>query len=856
MAHKAFVSSTFVDLKDHRSHVITALRKAGVSVDPMEDWTAATEEPKQFSQDRIEGCDLCVLLVGFRRGHVPKGEMVSITQLEYQAAVDLGIDVLVFMLEEKAPWPREFDELDKDAEIRPWRRELMEKWGVGFFGLEPSSIEIAPALTRWISGNQRPVAADARQTPVSYWTGRPESLGDGFYGRKDELRAIPSSFANGRAVVVSGGAGSGKSRLAAEHAHRAKVDGFWTAGGTDLASTLAGLAPALGIDVAGKSDDEIAVEVQRGLANLPPETLWVVDNVTDLEQVNALLNGSGSVRLLITTRDSRRHLLPSTVAYHWIEVLDPAAANALLCSRSETSPEDPTVALIADKVGHLPLALEVLAVRLGEPRQSPERVLAQLDQAPTVLEMEIFQEALGASIPRAEGVFASIRGTLEDLREQDREALSGLAYIADAPVPEALASALMGLDEEGLTGLLSRCSQQSVLSWSEDQVRIHALTAAVLAATSPEGALADVLERARSRLAAINLDDPVALRAELVRHEAMHSHAQHRLGVEDQSVLEFRNRLAIGYWTAGRVDDAIKLWEQTSEVRERVLGPEHPDTLTTRNNLAEGYRAAGRIDDAIRLSERTLEVRERVLGPEHPDTLTTRSNLANGYHAAGRIDDAIRLDEQTLEVMEQVLGPEHSDTMSSRNNVAVGYLAAGRTDDAIRLWEQTLVVRERVLGPEHPGTLRSRGSLANGYHAAGRNDAAVRLDEQTLDVRERVLGPEHPATLDSRNNLAVGYLGAGRIDDAIRLWEQTLEVMERVLGPEHPATLQSRSNLAAGYRDVGRIEEAIRFDEQTLEVRERVLGPEHPNTQISRNNLANGYRDAGRSDDADRLESR
>ena len=177
MVHKAFVSSTFKDLKEHRNHVITSLRGAGIFVDPMEDWSAASDEPKQFSQDRIKDCDLCVLLVGFRRGHVPNGETLSITQLEYRTAVDSGIDVLVFMLKEESPWPRDFDELDKAPEIRQWRADLLEHRGVSFFGLEPSSIELAPALTRWIVEKQ-----GADQTPVSYWAGRPESLGDDFYG--------------------------------------------------------------------------------------------------------------------------------------------------------------------------------------------------------------------------------------------------------------------------------------------------------------------------------------------------------------------------------------------------------------------------------------------------------------------------------------------------------------------------------------------------------------------------------------------------------------------------------------------------------------------------------------------------
>jgi hypothetical protein len=138
------------------------LRKAGIQVDPMEEWAAASDEPKKFSQERIEGCDLCVLMVAFRRGHVPEGEVLSVTQLEYQAARRLGLPVLVFMLAEDAPWPRKFDELEKDPGIKTWRAELREHHGVGTFLLAPESVEIAPALTRWIADKLRPVTSVTR----------------------------------------------------------------------------------------------------------------------------------------------------------------------------------------------------------------------------------------------------------------------------------------------------------------------------------------------------------------------------------------------------------------------------------------------------------------------------------------------------------------------------------------------------------------------------------------------------------------------------------------------------------------------------------------------------------------------
>ena len=45
----------------------------------------------------------------------------------------------------------------------------------------------------------------------------------------------------------------------------------------------------------GKSDEELADEVRRRLTVIAPDTLWVIDNLTDLGLVNALLNASGAI---------------------------------------------------------------------------------------------------------------------------------------------------------------------------------------------------------------------------------------------------------------------------------------------------------------------------------------------------------------------------------------------------------------------------------------------------------------------------------------------------------------------------------------------------------------------------------
>jgi hypothetical protein len=157
---QTFVSSTYEDLKDHRAHVIRALRRSGIFVDPMEDWTAESDEPKVFSQDRVKGCHFCVLLVALRRGYIPENEVHSVTQLEYHAALESGMDVLVYLLDEKAPWPPRFNELDTDPDVRGWRARLEQRHGREIFGSAPSSIDIAPAIARWVVKHTHPVVAN------------------------------------------------------------------------------------------------------------------------------------------------------------------------------------------------------------------------------------------------------------------------------------------------------------------------------------------------------------------------------------------------------------------------------------------------------------------------------------------------------------------------------------------------------------------------------------------------------------------------------------------------------------------------------------------------------------------------
>ena len=670
-------------------------------------------------------------------------------------------------------------------------------------------------------------------------------------------------------------------------------------------SGLAELGRELGVDVEdGPSLEVIAQRCLTALASAQESNrLIVFDDVENPDDLKSLIPRGAGLRVLVTTTR-----LTDWAGAGWVHVpvgvFEREQSIGILLDRTGQVDREAADA-VAGALGDLPVAVAQAAATARRGRYDLADYLETLRR--TTLEAGVRRQA-GDEYPEAVGValWLAFQSALERIEDQShhREAiarvqLGDLSVLAASGVPARWLEALDGGSDDAHEAL-SELIESSVCQLSEDRskVMIHGLQGRVIReawkdeparwewveeeAAGLLGAVdvtaIPVSDSGRRRREALDLVEQLRATAgqdyskslffhlrtaDALAHALWHAAElgdpqaalslsdavdllDETLGPDHPRTLVARNNLAVAYWSVGRLEQAIPLFERTLTDRERILGPEHINTLISRNNLAKAYQDAGKLEQAIPLFERTLADRERILGPDHPDTLTSRNNLAGAYESVGRLKQAIDLYERTLADTERVLGPDHSHTLTLRGNLALAYESVGRLEQAIPLFERTLADRERILGPDHPDTLASRGNLAGAYKSVGRLKQAIDLYERTLADTERVLGPDHPHTLTSRGNLAYAYESVGRLEQAIDLFERTLADTERVLGPDHPDTLASRNNLAYTYESVGRLEQAIDLYERTLADRERILGPDHPDTLVSRNNLAYAYRSAGR----------
>ena len=531
----------------------------------------------------------------------------------------------------------------------------------------------------------------------------------GFVKREGQDELFDAIFTHAEPrTVLTGMRGSGKTQLAAAIAAKCEDEGWpmvaWinAASRTELVADLYELALRIGIDAPKDVPPETII--RRFLDQLrssdAANCLFVFDNVENLDDLKDLTPKGSGVRVIITTT---RHLdwdslgwLPLTVG-----VFDREQSITLLCERTGDAHRD-AADQIADALGDLPVAVAQAAATAKSGRYSLSNYLERLSNHP--LEVSI-SRLEGDDYPDAVGValFMAYEQALEQFRtkhpQQERivtSLLDILSLLAASGVPTHWLLALDD-DSDAVRDSLSFLKRSSVLQESTDgdKTIIHRLQGQVYRETylSEQGKFNKACTYATTILDKIDIGQLANF--EQQRQEtrnlveqigAVTSQDHSRPLFSDPDFVALLATTIRNAADLGMPQLALTLTDSVTRAGD-TLGPDHPSTLTSRNNLAYAYQAAGRLDEAIALYEQTLEDRTRILGPHHPDTLTSRNNLAYTYQAAGRLDEAIPLYEQTLDDRTHILGPEHPHTLTSRDNLAGAYRAAGRFDDADSLFK-------------------------------------------------------------------------------------------------------------------------------------------------------------------------
>jgi hypothetical protein len=161
--YQIFISSTYEDLKAEREQIIRATLEMGHIPVGMEMFSAADEEQWKIIKRQIDQSDYYVVVIAHRYGSVTGG--ISFTEKEYDYAVEKGVPVIGFIIEDSAPWPsNRIDNDKKKKEALSRFKEKVRRKPVGFW-LSADDLygKFSIALMKLIVTNPRPGWAPANE---------------------------------------------------------------------------------------------------------------------------------------------------------------------------------------------------------------------------------------------------------------------------------------------------------------------------------------------------------------------------------------------------------------------------------------------------------------------------------------------------------------------------------------------------------------------------------------------------------------------------------------------------------------------------------------------------------------------
>lgn len=143
MNRSVFISSTYEDLKEYRRKAWEVLRTYAADIRGMEEFGARKEAALETCLAEVDLSDVFVGILGFRLGSVDESSGKSFTQREYERACELGKELLIYLMDERAAViPAQFvDRDERHHKLEDFKRLLRSRHTVATFGSEEDFAE-------------------------------------------------------------------------------------------------------------------------------------------------------------------------------------------------------------------------------------------------------------------------------------------------------------------------------------------------------------------------------------------------------------------------------------------------------------------------------------------------------------------------------------------------------------------------------------------------------------------------------------------------------------------------------------------------------------------------------------------
>jgi tetratricopeptide (TPR) repeat protein len=684
-------------------------------------------------------------------------------------------------------------------------------------------------------------------------SGRPFELPRGvrpFAGRARQLGELDVKLHPGSQSMIAlvGLPGVGKSALAILAGHkwgdRFKDGVVWVhLRKYDVVGALRHVASTYGYREQAKemaTAEELAALARTALRGR--EVVLILDNAEQVagDELPSLLCGGPQCVTLVTSRRSFPELERCGEVLKVEPMVGEDEGDAIellggVLGKAEGEKEVEGRQELIERLGGLPLALDIAARQMKLRKWKTAEYLEELEKAPSIVE----ELALPLAEGPEDGVVFAFALSYESLTDEQRELFLVAGVMAEGGFSPARLAGVLGKEERGVERGLEELEALSLAERSEvaGRYELHSLlTDYSRAVATQEGRW----ERLRDAHLAHYMvyaeeyaEDYGALEAELGNLMAAAAWS-HESG-ENVSVLGLAKWLYAGgvhfLDLRGHAQEAVQLLRWAVGAAQEI--GDRRGEGNGLGSLATAHAHLGAAKRAIEYHEQALAI-WREIGERRGEGAGL-GNVGSAYHRLGEVKRAIKYYEQALETARE-LGHLQAEA-THLGNLGLACADLGEADQAIRCYGEALGISREVGDRRLEGSLLSK--LGSAYADQGKTKQAIGCCEEALAIAQE-LGDRRGEGV-ALANLGVACLDLGELKRAVTYHERALAIAREV--GDRWGEGSGLVNLGNAQRGLGEVEQAVEHYEQALTIA-REIG-DRRGEGVALGNLGSAYRRLG-----------
>lgn len=256
-------------------------------------------------------------------------------------------------------------------------------------------------------------------------------------------------------------------------------------------------------------------------------------------------------------------------------------------------------------------------------------------------------------------------------------------------------------------------------------------------------------------------------------------------------------------------DEALTLYEEAFELAKVV--DDTATTLGTMNNLSTSYRSAGRIEEAEKMYLQLIPMAKEFYRDQHPFIPIALNNLAALYRRSGRREKARQLYEESLARREKNYGLNHPGLSLALSNLAGFYREEGEDEKTIELFRRAIKISKEFHGINHPYVLDNLGRLTKHFSNLGRFGEGEETLAELEEITRKSFEHYHLRTARLERTIAHFYRNKKVLDKAERHYRLALKIINRIMKKDDPGRYIYIYSMGRFLQDRNREEEAERY---------------------------------------------